>query len=791
MTATTQSYLTNVPAPAGVHANGACLHCGADVRSGETFCCSGCESVYGLLRSEHLERYYELRGESGSACRIPDAHRDAMWVDALDARVHGATETLRVNVDVQGVHCTACVWLMEELFRRQEGARSILINSSTGRVDMVVEPSFDLKRYLASVERFGYLFGPPSKDKAGPNDDLVWRLGLSIALAMNAMIFGFAFYFGLDSGPIHRTFHSINFAFAVVNVFVCGAVFFRGAWEGLRNRVLHLDLPIAIGMLVAFVGSLYSFVFGDSSSSYFDTLNVFVALMLIGRFVQARVLSRNRQMLLANDGVAGLFARKMSDDGIEIVQASSIRKGDRLLLSKNDLLPVEAMLDEESALFSTDWITGESAAHLSKRGDLVSAGSFSCDEASVRLVADRDFDASTIVPLLGPAKARSEGQLSFWQTFSKYYVVIVLALGIIAFVTWFLATRDLPRTLNVVTAVLIGTCPCAFGIATPLAYEMVVSRLRQHGLYARTDGLLDRLLSIRKVVFDKTGTLTHSHVAIERQALAKLSVEQTSVLATLALHSSHPKASGIGRALGAAKVITSARTHETMGKGTALSFEGHEYRFGSPHFATGNEKGKGDVVFSMDGVELVRFSTDEDLAADAPSEIAALRKEGYDVFLLTGDTKERALPVAASCGIPEDHVSFSQSPNDKGKWLTAHDNRDTLMVGDGINDTFAIENAYVSGTPATDRPFVASKADFFLTSSGVAPLRRALRAARLLRQAVYLNLSIGVFYNILALTLAFSGRMSPLLAAVFMPASSLSAVFTTVTLISRRSAWTS
>lgn len=769
----------------------ACLHCGAEVGVGERFCCSGCEAVHRLLKEEHLDRYYALRGDPKAVCRVPSPGRDATWLLALEARRSESEGVRSVRVDIQGVHCTACVWLIEELFRREKGAHSIHVNSSTGRVQMVVDPSFDVRRYVASVERFGYVFGPPSSEKQKKNDDLVWRLGLSVALAMNAMIFGFAIYFGLNDGPIHRTFHALNFAFATINVFVCGSVFFRGAFEGLKRGVLHLDAPIALGMLVAFVGSLYSFALGDSTSSYFDTLNVFVTLMLLGRFIQARVLEKNKKLLLANDGIDHLYARKLGAQGIEIVAAKTIKRGDWLVLSRGDLLPVEAALEEERALFSMDWITGESAEHGWKKGDIIPAGSFSCDVASIRLRADRDFEASSIVPLLGRAAPRAEGALSFWQAFSKVYVLGVLALGVIAFASWFWATRDLPRTLNVVTAVLIGTCPCAFGIATPLAYEMVITKLRQHGLYARTDGLLDRLLAVRNVVFDKTGTLTRSELTISAAEIAALEGEERRILLTLAAHSGHPKASPVAEALRGEQPLEGVRTVETAGKGTELRYGGHVYRFGSPFFAAAENSANGDLVFAKDGTVRARFSTEEHLVEDAASEIDRLKREGMSIYLLTGDTEARARAIAEKCGIAPENVIAAQTPEAKAQWIKAHDHHNTLMVGDGINDTFAIETAYVSGTPATDRPFVASKADFFLMANGVLPIRRAMVAAKRLRSAVTVNLLIGVFYNLLALSLAFSGRMTPLLAAVFMPASSLSAISATVAMVSRRSTWKS
>src|SRR5690606_25609687 len=193
----------------------------------------------------------------------------------------------RVVLDVQGVHCAACVWLIEKLFRRHAagdptaGAR-VVVNPGVGTVDLAVGPTFPLARWVEDVEAFGYRFGPPLKDaeSSGQRSDLVWRMGVCIAIAMNTMIFGVAIYAGLSSGPVHRLFHALTFGLSFVSVIVGGTVFFRSAWQSLRRRVLHLDLPIALGIALVFASSTYTYATRGGETSYFDTLAVFIALML-------------------------------------------------------------------------------------------------------------------------------------------------------------------------------------------------------------------------------------------------------------------------------------------------------------------------------------------------------------------------------------------------------------------------------------------------------------------------------------------------------------------------------
>lgn len=240
-----------------------CLHCGLhmDARGRSEFCCVGCEAVHHLLHREHLDHYYALRGKRGVP--VPETRadrRDSKWLEALEERLRSSESTfLRAVMDVQGLHCVGCVWLVDALFARAPGGRRIVVNPSLGRMDLLVDRSFDLRAFVSGVERFGYLFGPPIKNAVCPSRDLLWRLGVCAAIAMNSMIFGIAIYAGLDVGPLFDLFTTLNFVLGTAAVAVGGSVFFRSAARALRQRLLHLDLPIAAGIALAFVGSAYSY----------------------------------------------------------------------------------------------------------------------------------------------------------------------------------------------------------------------------------------------------------------------------------------------------------------------------------------------------------------------------------------------------------------------------------------------------------------------------------------------------------------------------------------------------
>lgn len=778
----------------------ACLHCGSPLgtRVGDGFCCQGCAEVHRLVHGAGLERFYDLGGGVGRP--VARSAADHKWLEPIAARIEEASGLSRVMIDVQGVHCAACVWLVEKLFARQPGAAQVIVNPAVGSVEMAVDRSFSLAGFVESVESFGYRLGPPLKAANATHSDLVWRMGVTIAIAMNTMIFGVAIYCGLSDGPVYRLFHALDFGLSLVSVLVGGTVFFRSAWQALKRRVMHLDLPIALGILLVFASSTYTYASRGGATSYFDTLNIFIALMLVGRFLQERVLAKNRAMLLASDGAEGLYTRRVSADGhVALLRCTEVGAGDVLLLGHGDVVPVDAvLLDDEAAIFSLDWINGESAPRTFAPGATVPAGAFFQGARAVRVAAKAAFDASTLVSLLRTSTRRDQdlSRATSWHTkLTRIYVAGVLGVASAAFVGWFAATGDLARTLDVVAAVLIVTCPCAFGIATPLAYELAQGALRRVGLFVRTPGFLDRAAEVTRVVFDKTGTLTTGRLVVrDPEVLARLDPADRARLFALAVRSSHPKSRAVADAIERVEPGSfdpSEDVRELVGKGLELRADGRVYRLGARAWAVAPAKvpligdgASGDVLFTRDGEVLAAIETGEELRADAEAEIRALQRAGYETFALSGDSPEATRAMAAACGIPEENAYGGRSPEGKAKWLRGRGDAKTLFVGDGINDSLVAEEAYCAGTPAIDRPFMASRCDFYFVTPGLRPVREALATARKLARVVRTNLAVALFYNAVTVTLAAAGLMTPLICAVLMPVSSLSTVLATTTQLS-------
>jgi Cu2+-exporting ATPase len=786
-----------LPPAFGAAIDARCAHCGSALPIGsvEAYCCDGCSAVATLLRADGLERFYALGGADGPvSLAVPG--RDRPWLETLCAGIASTDGVTRVEVDVQGMHCAGCVWLMRTLFDRAPCGIEATPNAALGRLTLLVEHGFDLAAYVDEIERFGYRVGPALKSSTPIRDTLVVRTGIAIGLAANAMMFALAIYLGLRSGPVYELMRVLEVVLAVATVAVGAPVFFRGAIEGLRRGVLHLDLPIAIGMTLALAGTVIALATG-AHAAYADTVAVFVALMLLGRWLERRAVSRNRDRLLASEGAGGVFARVVEQGAVRSVRAREVRDGDALLVAPGEIVVVDATC-EEDAVVSLDWISGESDPRTFVAGSVVPAGAIQHGRRAIRMRAVMSFDHSPLESLLGATTERdARAPSAFWDRVTRVYVAAVLVVSALAFLAWWLATSDASRALEVATAVLVVTCPCGIGIATPLAYEIVTSALRRRGLFVRRERALDRAADVRRVAFDKTGTLTTGRLEIENAAaLATLDAADRAALADLVARSAHPKSEALRRAIGdAVEIREGLVVDEHPGLGLSTTIEGHAYRLGAPSWATSSAT-TGDLVFSRDGVVVLDLLTREVLRPDAAREVRALAAEGYAVSILSGDARERASAVAERLGLAETEVAAACSPEDKARWIDAHASEPTLFVGDGINDGLAADHAALSGTPAIDRPFLPARTDFFFVTPGLAPIRALLEGGRALRRVAKRNLVFAIAYNALVVSLAIAGLMRPWLAAIAMPASSLLVIAATTYSLReshwmRGTAWTS
>lgn len=789
-------------------APGKCIHCGLDLGRAHDpadgpFCCRGCRTVYELINGAGLDRFYDLRCETIAppADLRPD---NLAWLEVMlaDPDLDLGGGLMRLNLDLQGVHCAACVWLLEQLFARHPGGRDLTINPALGTAILLWDRTAgDPADYFAEIERFGYRFGPPRKSRRRATRSIQIRMGVTLAIAMNVMIYSLGYYFGLspqESGPAYVLFGRLALVLTGVVVAVGGWPFLSAAWRGLRRGVVHLDLPIALGMLLGYGGSVAAYLQRGPEAAYFDTVAIFVGLMLIGRWLQEWVLEKNRNALLDSGGIADLYARRRREDRLEAVPAARIAAGDELWVAPGDLLPVAGVLLHEPADISLDWITGESAVSGREPGDRIPAGAFNAGDRGFRAAAVEDFADSRLHDLLRVGGGRRAGERDWWHRISTVYVITVLGLALVGMLTWWSAGPR--KAVEVGVAVLVVTCPCALGLAVPLARELVHTALRRHGVLLRSDDFLDRVLQVRKILFDKTGTLTRGRLALDAasaQGLADLAADRRGVLRGMVERSNHPVSRCVAEALArdAAPPVETDDVREERGHGLVWTDTHGEWRFGRPGFALGGEglqPEPGASYFSLDGQPLLGIHCVEELKRDAAEEVAHLVRDGYEVHLLSGDAPMRAARAGERLGLPPDRVHGGLTPEAKAAAVAVLDDADTLMVGDGLNDSLSFDRAWCAATPAVDRAVLPHKADFYYLGDGVSAVRRALQAARRLREVQKGNLVFAAVYNLSAVGLCLAGLVTPVVAAVLMPLSSVSVVGLTTLRLSRgRSRWMS
>jgi Cu2+-exporting ATPase len=744
------------------------------------FCCAGCSYVYRLVHEHGLAGYYRIKDEiTTPADAAVFQPRDYAWLEtALREAETGEAKIPELTLDVQGISCAACVWLIERLFQQQPGARDIFVNAQYGTMRLRwVRGEFSAVGFAQKLQAFGYLVGPAGEAvDESESRGLVKRIGLCAAFAMNVMLFTLPVYFGM--APTFEwagLFRVLALAFGTLSFLVGGTFFLSRAVQALRERALHIDLPIAIGIVGAYAGSLYGWLVSEERFVYFDFVATFILLMLIGRWAQVAAVERNRRRLLSQQPK---HQRLRLASGGE-TSPEKLRVGDMLVLAAGQTLPVEATLETAEASFSLASINGEAEPRLFRAGQRVPAGALNLNRGEIRLAAAQTWRDSLLAQLL-QAGERPAARHAFFENIVRGYVVGILVVAAISGLAWWLMTADALRTGAVVTAVLVVSCPCAIALAFPLADEMATVALRRRGVFVREGDLWPRLARVRQLVFDKTGTLTLETPVLQNpEVLRTLDLESRRALLALVRDNPHPISQCLLEHLladGGVEPLP-GDVRETIGFGVELgpwSLGRAGWREGESFYATySTPTAMSDTVFAQEGQVLARFRFTDNARPDARTELAALVARGFAAFILSGDRTAKVSTLAAELGLPLTHALGELSPQDKAAWLDAHGADVTLMLGDGANDSLAFDRALCRGTPVIHRGLLERKADFYYLGRGIGGLRALFDVDAIRRRTQRAILIFSVIYNLLAVGLAVAGRMNPLVAAALMPVNSL------------------
>lgn len=799
----------------------ACAHCGLAVPASfvredekEQFCCSGCRQVYALVREWGFDQYYRLVDQQQGVLE-PARVTGRSFEDFDDALLQAeATEPLgaercRTRLYLEGVHCSACVWLVEKLPAALPGVDEVRLNLGSSVAEVTWEPGKTrLSSIARALDRLGYT---PHVHRASRVQEArriedrasLARLGVAAACAMNLMFLHGAIYAGEYSGmasAYEAFFRWLSFGVSVPVLLFSARPFFQTALAGLRARIVHIDLPVAIALLVAFAASTWNTVKG-SGPLWFDSLAMLVAALLGARQVQR---AAQRAALERADSLRGVafieFARRLEGDGpaapaVE-VPLSALSPGDRVEIRSGELVPVDGVVLLGRSSLDNAVLTGESLATPVREGDPVNAGATNLGARLVVRVdaAGEKTRVGALLAIVQEALSRKPALLRTTDLLARRFVQALLVLAVLTGLAW------LPRgpevALERVVALLVVACPCALGLSVPLAVSVTLMRAARAGVFIKNPDALERLRRVDTVLLDKTGTLTEGRATVARWQGEDAALH---LARALEAESSHSVARAFRASYGrSVRVVREAENVlEVPGQGISGRLDGREVRVGNRMHAeaagasvppalaelaeTFVAEGLSPVFVAVDGRIAGVAGIGDSLRPDARKTVAALRERGVHVRILSGDHPSVVARVASDLGIPPADAFGGLTPEakrDAVAGLTGAAGREgaVVMVGDGVNDAAALALADVGIAVHGGMGATIVAADIVLTREGVTPLLDILDGARRVRGVIRRNLGFSLFYNVVASTLALLGFVGPLLAAVLMPISSLSVV---------------
>lgn len=799
-----------------------CAHCGLPVPAAEVaegaalqFCCAGCRAVHGALHECGLADYYALRDAERSAEPAADAapaqvtgrgfeHFDEEGFLSRHRRAR-ADGLASIELRVEGIHCGACVWLLEAMPRVTAGVASVRIDSARGTARITWDAAaIPLSRIARAFDRLGYQLLPfvdPEQMARERSLDRAWfvRIGVAGAIATNAMAIAFALYGGLlsEMSLAYRLyFQWMSVALAVVALVGPGRTFFANAIAAVRTRTPHMDVPVAFGLFAAVVAGVVATVVGHGSI-YCESASMLVFLLLVGRFVQYRRQRRAREQVeLLLSIVPAVARRVVAEGGVERVRevsAESLAPGDVVDIPAGEPSPADGRLLGATAHFDLSHLTGESQPVRIDIGGPVYAGARAIGApARVEVqVAGSETRAARLLELVRDASERRAPVVELANRIAGWFLVAVLALaaGTIAF--WW-PRLPAEETIARAVALLVVTCPCALGLATPLAVVAGIGKGARRGVLVKGGDILERAARPGTLVLDKTGTVTEGRTEVVDAALAEGLGGNASLglAAALESRSVHPLARAIVERFGGEACGEASDVHEVPGRGIEGRVGKRLVRVGSIRFLEERgtlvpdeirarsvdfaARGLAPVFVAVNGRAQAVLAIGDPVRSDARETISRLRRAGWRVVLASGDHQLVASSVAHAVGIDGVDAHGGLSPEDKLEFVRRTDlARPVLMVGDGVNDLAALAAADVGIAVRNGSQASHHVADVCLAARGLRPLERFVEGARSTMRAIRVNLVISIAYNALGGALAFAGLVNPLVAAILMPLSGL------------------
>ncbi|MFB2549921.1 heavy metal translocating P-type ATPase [Ensifer soli] len=683
---------------------------------------------------------------------------------------------LQTDLSVPAMHCADCMRTIERALAALDGVRSARVNLSTKRVRVAWtgEAVPPMVARLASLGYASHLADDPASAKDRTLSELILAVAVSGFATGNIMLLSVSVWAGAD-GATRDLFHWISALVAIPVIAFAGRIYFRSAWNALKNGRMNMDVPIAIGVSLAYLTSLYETI-THGAHAYFDASVSLLFFLLIGRTLDHVMGDRARAAVSGLVRLSPRGAVRIGPDGArDYLPLPDIRPGMDLFIARGDRIPVNATVVEGVSDLDASLATGESAPQAIGPGNTVLAGTLNLTAPLVvrATAAASDSFLAEMVALMAAAEEGRGTYRRIADRASALYSPVVHLTALASFVGWMVATGDWHHSITVATAVLIITCPCALGLAVPIVQVVAARRLFEAGVMMKDGSALERLAEIDAVVFDKTGTLTTGHPVLAAASPAPAGTRGMAL--ALSRASRHPFSRAITTAFAeeAPAGLALEATREFSGLGVEAAKDGSLWRLGRASWAAPSEAGEGGTVLSRDGVVMQRFDFVDALRPQAGEAVAALRGQGLPVEILSGDRATAVEAVAAALGI--ERLGAGVLPADKVARLAAlkAEGRHPLMVGDGLNDAPAMMAAHVSMAPASAADIGRNAADFIFLHEGLAAVPFAHRIARQADRLIRQNFALAIGYNLIAVPIAILGHVTPLIAAIAMSGSSL------------------
>lgn len=756
-----------------------CLHCQTPVAAGEEFCCPGCKAAYGLIHQLGLGRYYSTRSlRDDTPPPTPDQTMEAESVTRFATQ--DKNSSWHLSLSIEGLHCAACVWLIEHVLAREEGVEEARLNMTTRRLSLRWRGERQRGGELtARILALGYRarpYDPTAEDTASTAEAKTLLRSLAIAgFAMgNIMLLSVALWSSTqrEMGVATRDLlHWVSALIALPTILYAGTPFFHSALRALRHGRGNMDVPISLALIGATGMSLVETIY-HGEHIYFDSAVMLLFFLLTGRYLDRR--ARNRARSAAQDllAVMATGATVLEGGKSRFIPARDIVPGMRLLVAAGERIAADGEVIEGNSNLDNSLITGESLPQPAAPGDKAFAGTVNLDTPlTLRVTATHEGSLlAEIVRLMEQAEQGQARYVRLADRVARYYTPVVHLLGLSAFLFWWLGMgKDWQEALLVGITILIVTCPCALALAVPVVQVIASGRLFARGVLLKSGDALERLATIDRVALDKTGTLTLGHpILANRDAISS---DHLCHAASMAANSHHP----LARAVLAAcpEAVPARNVREYPGEG--LECDGT--RLGKRSFVAPDTPdtpdGAMEIWLGGKGVTPVRFIFHDPLREDAAATVAAFAKAGIPAHLLSGDRKENVRNTAEACGITD--WKAEQKPDEKLHQLTAWEDagQHCLMVGDGLNDAPALAAAHVSMSPSSAIDITRNAADIVFQGNRLAPVFDTWRIARRAETLVRQNIAFSLLYNVVAIPLAMTGIITPLIAAVAMSSSSL------------------